>query len=507
MLAVIIFLGLVLRIHQLTDRSLWFDEAFSWRLIQFPFLEMLQRVGLDNHPPLYFILLKVWAAIFSDSALALRSLSILFGGLTIFGTYLFALEAFGKDLLPAGTNDGLQPHGRGIGLLAAGLVALSAFHIRYSQELRMYTMAATLAVFSSWALFRALQPPSRLGRWLLYGLFALLLAYTHYYGLFTLAAQAVFIAALILVRARWSLPQVIRDPGLRHALFTAAIASVLWLPWLPAFLRQRSQVQATFWSHPTTRWDIALLCYNMFTVRCDYYTPPYQRQLLAADASILILWLLRRKAGAAECYVLGSIVLPLICCLTVSAPIALRYFIMAHVFLLVGLSVVIWRVPFRLERSIVIAVILAFFAGLYIDYWHDLDVAHRPGARGAAAFLEQQRRPEEPVIICLPAFYFPLLYYTPHRASCYLYSDGRPMPHFYGTAAMIPEDLITDEQMHGLGSHRVWIVNIAGGLFGAYSVPVPPQWKVKSHHSFTEVGWLGDIIVMEYETDTVHEDN
>jgi hypothetical protein len=157
-LTIIFLAGFAIRIYQLSARSLWFDEAFSWRIHTFHFAELFQRVGRDNHPPLYFILLKGWASFFGESAFALRSLSVLFGSLSILGAFLFATEAFGKNLLTAETNDDLPRRGYGPGLLAGALIALSAFQVRYSQELRMYTLAAALAIFSSWALFRALRP-------------------------------------------------------------------------------------------------------------------------------------------------------------------------------------------------------------------------------------------------------------------------------------------------------------------------------------------------------------
>src|SRR5579862_1201882 len=87
-LAVIIAVGLGLRTFNLSDRSFWFDEAFSWRLIQYPLFEMLERTAQDNHPPLYFVVLKVWATIFGTSPLALRLPSALLGSLTILGMYL-----------------------------------------------------------------------------------------------------------------------------------------------------------------------------------------------------------------------------------------------------------------------------------------------------------------------------------------------------------------------------------------------------------------------------------
>lgn len=493
-LTVIVFIGLALRAYQLSARSLWFDEAFAWRIIEFPFVEMIQRVGRDNHPPLYFILLQSWSIVFGESTLALRSLSVLFGCSTILGAYLFAVEAFGRDLSTGESNGNLRVCGRGIGFLAAVFVALSVLQIRYSWEARMYALAAALTIFSSWALFRALRPPSRLSRWLLYGLLALLLAYTHYYGLFTMAAQAIFVAIVLLVRADWSLPRVLCAPVFWHALLVAVLAIAGWLPWLSVFLHQHAQVKAVFWSHPVTRWEVAELCYQMFVMPEYFSPPPRQQQLMTACFCILGLCLLLRKARAAEWYVLSSAVIPLLFSLALSAPFTLRYFVMAHLFLLIGLAVLIWRLPGHPERTVAVAAALVFFAGTYSDFWIALDIAHKPGARGAAQFLREQRRLGEPVIVCLPLYYFPLLHYTPDRTGYYLFSSG-PMPHHYGTAALTAEDLITEEQLGKLRSRRVWVVNMASGNW----VPTPPNWKVKNCHTFPDVVRLGELNVVEYE--------
>ncbi len=497
-LTAIVLSGLALRTYQLSVRSLWFDEAFAWRLIQFSFAEMIQRVGQDNHPPLYFILLKGWATFFGDSAFALRSLSVLFGLLTILGTYLFAVEVFDDK------SDGRRKRGRGIGLLAAAFVALSAFQIRYSWEMRMYSLAAALAVFSSWALFRALHPPSRLRRWLLYGVFAFLLAATHYYALFTLAAQAIFVAAVLLQQAEWNLHTVVRNRHLRHALLTAILVMPACLPWLPVFLRQRAQVRATFWTHPVTRWDAAELCYWIFVAPEAFPPAPRSVQLLSADVCLFGLYLLWRKARMAEWYILWSATAPLLfCCLASVFRIHVftpRYFIMAHVFLLIGLAALVRRIPRLLERTIVAVVLLVLFVGIYVDYWRALDIAHKPGAQGAAAFLHEQRRPGEPVIVCMPRFYFSILHYAQDRRNYYLYSDGRPMPHHYGTAAMIPEDLITDEQLRAFRTRRVWVVDMAGGNMGFHAVPVPSEWVVKERRVFSDLVGLGDVIVLRYDT-------
>src|SRR5260370_17477164 len=93
-----------------------------------------------------------------------------------------------------------------------------------------------------------------------------------------------------------------------------------------------------------------------------------------------------------------------------------RYFVIANVFLLVGLAALVWRVRFQPERSIAALVVLVLFVGVYDDFVHALDLRKKPGPRGAAAFLAAHRRPGDPVIACMPFYYFPLLHYSQDRS-------------------------------------------------------------------------------------------
>jgi hypothetical protein len=100
----------------------------------------------------------------------------------------------------------------------------------------------------------------------------------------------------------------------------------------------------------------------------------------------------------------------------------------------------------------------------------------------------------------MPFFYFPLRHYAQDRNGYYIYTNGPPMPHYYGTAAMTPEELITEEQMRRLISRRVWVVDMGAGFLGPRILPVPAHWVEKSRHTFTDVVRLGNLIVVEYET-------
>src|SRR5262245_6327586 len=184
LVAAVVLLALGLRSYRLSDRSLWLDEAFTWRLVQFPFSEMWVRITFDNSPPLYYFVLKTWTALVGTSPFALRFLSVLFGAVTVWAMYCFASIA----LSSRESNHSTTSSNRGsTALTVALLVGLSVFQIRWAWEVRMYTLGTAFMAISSWLLFRALKAEhQRASDWLLYGFTTLFFAYTHYYALFSI---------------------------------------------------------------------------------------------------------------------------------------------------------------------------------------------------------------------------------------------------------------------------------------------------------------------------------
>ena len=64
-------------------QSVWFDEAYSIMVAKRSASEIIRLSALDTHPPLYYLILKIWANVFGWSELALRSLSAIFYGASI----------------------------------------------------------------------------------------------------------------------------------------------------------------------------------------------------------------------------------------------------------------------------------------------------------------------------------------------------------------------------------------------------------------------------------------
>src|SRR5690242_5025221 len=69
--------GLVLRVHGLTADGLWLDEMWEATFAQLGVKDALVAVArLDVHPPLHYLQLNAWAALFGRTDAALLANSV-----------------------------------------------------------------------------------------------------------------------------------------------------------------------------------------------------------------------------------------------------------------------------------------------------------------------------------------------------------------------------------------------------------------------------------------------
>src|SRR3989344_7299075 len=177
LLPFIVILATFIRLRNNTAIALWHDEAFSALLIRMPFSEMMHRIGLDVHPPFYYWLLDIWAEVFGQSLYSLRGFSVFFGAATVFMIYLLIKKLTQKNYLALG---------------AAALLAVNPFHIQYSLEARMYTLGTFLIAASTWVLVKSLES-NKWRHWLTYAILTTATALTHYFLLFAIGAQAIYV--------------------------------------------------------------------------------------------------------------------------------------------------------------------------------------------------------------------------------------------------------------------------------------------------------------------------
>jgi len=247
-LLAIVLLGLLLRIYGLGSESLWLDEGISFKLAHArPILAIVER-ALNNHPPLYFLILHYWIKLFGASVFYARLLSAIFGSLAVFLIYKIGCLTFNKET----------------GILGALLLAISSFHIYYSQEMRMYSMAVFLALLSMYFFMRLVWGHSAEDRSLRnampdneasfkrpdpakalstgYIISSVCLLYTHYSGLLILISQNIYFITLFLFNKK----QNALNPK-KWAKYQA-ISLILYLPWLWIGILRFTKIQAShFW--------------------------------------------------------------------------------------------------------------------------------------------------------------------------------------------------------------------------------------------------------------------
>ena len=199
-----------LRLYLLDAQPIWWDEAISIHLSTSSLAQIISDRAAHVHPPLYFVLLKAWAALAGTTAFSVRFFSAWFNTLLIPAAY-----AFGRRWM-----------GRREALLGALATAISSLNIIYSQEARAYAMLPLvyLALMAVERRIARSEGAVTSLTWLMLSLIEVVGIYLHYTFFFAVA----YINLLIVIRiwreqterVRWLVSQV--------------VVLLLYLPWLIA---------------------------------------------------------------------------------------------------------------------------------------------------------------------------------------------------------------------------------------------------------------------------------
>lgn len=133
---IISIVGIFLRGRIILKDDLWYDEAFTGNLMRLNGANFWKVASADPHPPLYYLLLKTWTFIWGVNDLSLRSLSLVFGILTIIIVYFLVKKLFDQQTAA----------------VSALLIAISPFLISYSVEARSYSLYGFFVALAAYTL-------------------------------------------------------------------------------------------------------------------------------------------------------------------------------------------------------------------------------------------------------------------------------------------------------------------------------------------------------------------
>ncbi|TAE22836.1 MAG: hypothetical protein EAZ92_15325 [Candidatus Kapaibacterium sp.] len=236
LLSALMLLAFALRWVDISTESLWVDEIYSYRQAIKPIANIIANSQADVHPPVYYILLHCWAMLFGTSEAGLRGFSLFCGVLAVPLMYLLGKRVWNPR----------------IGMIAAFLLAISHFHIHYSQETRSYSYLVLVSIGGMLGFMRLwdeIRENIRTGNTtlisrqtaLLFVFAHILLLYSHFFALFLVVAENVFVASLWFFRKdvflrfwkRWFILQV--------------VLLLIFTPWLNVLYWQIQAVQQGFW--------------------------------------------------------------------------------------------------------------------------------------------------------------------------------------------------------------------------------------------------------------------
>jgi asparagine N-glycosylation enzyme membrane subunit Stt3 len=318
-----VVLGFVLRIYRIGNEGLWIDEAFSVWLARHPLAAMVGWVSrVDQHPPLYYALLHGWIRLVGDGEAGVRIFSALCGALTIPVVYLLGRRLVDERM----------------GLVGALILAASPFHVRLSQEARMYTLL-TLAAASALYAFVVLLERREGGRdffgsatdhgsaanmereakrsqarkgdagspagsgvktgdglwkrtlpWIVYVVSSASAMWTHNAAvLLPIALNLCVVGGVAIQGIRPGTPRALWPSSwLRGWIIAQGAVLLLWLPWFPSFISQAIGVYRRFWLPAPTLGSVVSV---VSVLLCDALPLPLPG-IVALDGVLLALALL-----------------------------------------------------------------------------------------------------------------------------------------------------------------------------------------------------------------------
>jgi mannosyltransferase len=373
-MALAIALATALRLFRLGTKSFWLDEAISAVLAQacrHAFVTAI--VHRQANMVLYYLFLRGWILL-GSSEFVVRLLSVVAGVAAIPAIYLLGARLFGPRT----------------GRIAALLLSVHAFHIRYSQEARAYSLVMFLAILSSLFFLLSLERPSR-KNWGLYVCASTLMVYAQVFGGWVLLAQW---ASLLLLR---------REIRWKQFLGSVVMICLLISPlaYCLLFLSDRSQL---YWAMKPTLQDLHKFCLNMTGDGGSLLLLAYLGTLVGGIA--VGLRRARHRSSIADIwkswFLLFWLILPIVLVLAVSLrwPVFESRFLIGCVPPLVllvanGVTQIRSRVLFCTALTILLALSLS---GTYSYYRARGDAEHTDDWRDATRYILSQAETGDAVL-------------------------------------------------------------------------------------------------------------
>ena len=399
-LLAVLLAGFFVAAQDLGRDSLSYDEAVSAYLAGMNLRQMVGWTAQDVQPPLYYAVLHGWTRLVGGSEFSLRYLSAMCHVLA--AACMYRLAAL--FLPPAGA------------LFAASACAFHPWYLWHAQDARMYSLLLLEGVVATWRLLAPMPPKGRARHAACFSLALLYAAmlYTHY-----LSAALIGAHLVLALLEKGSCRQRLREVSL-----AIAVASLVFLPWLPLAL-QMYRADASYYTGPPKWWELCRKLLLAFFTGPAGQTVQERAGVLPAGAAAALLggilvgtlWaggLNSRELAIRLVALLVACLFGLGCFLAFVPKFNERYFLQASLVL-----PLMWALPFllrgRLAMAFRFAAVLGFLAGAVpgVKGLASGDQFAKPDFRGATRFILSHLAPQDAVFLCSGHIYPVWMYYAP----------------------------------------------------------------------------------------------
>ncbi len=440
MFLLILALGVGLRAWGLHEQSLSSDELLELAIGKKQLHEIIHEP--DGFPPLYHLALHGWLKLFSDD-LAARSLSFLFGCLAIVA--MWKLAPWLDDAKSR--------------LWATLLLALSPFHIWYSQEARAYALYFLMALLALGFLVRAART-DRWRDWAAHAVAAAAGIYTHYY-----------FSIFIVIGCAFLLLEKRNRTALKRAAWAHCGLALCALPALGLLIGDISyQTGAILARIPFT---LATFGYTFFTFLAGYGAGPAIRELHVVTTSQAVLaalpWLALIASGGLLLVFTGRrelrdtiwwrrlavwSLLPVLLCGVLAETLVLSFKLQYVLWAVIPIFLVLGRAlaaSFNVWSTRIALAILCFVFGASLHNRRTVTAYQNDDAKALAGYLKAQTDRQTPIFVMACYMTEPLRYYLGNDWNIL------PLPDVGFQAQYLDEALQVLEPFHAGGEHY-WLV-------------------------------------------------
>ena len=229
-LSIILFLLII--VTAILMPSVGYDDYYTLGIVRLPFMEMIGATADNVHPPLYYMILKVFSKLFNPADNL--SLALLGKIVSIIPLGLLLIFSFTKVK-------------REFGILTAGIFSfllVSSYRLMiYATVIRMYSWGLFFITVQLTYLYDIIHRKDTTFAWIVFMIASICASYTHYFA----AISSIIIYLILFAYLAYS-----KRKELKKWIASTVVSIASYLPWVGILLSQISVVKEDYWIEPIT---------------------------------------------------------------------------------------------------------------------------------------------------------------------------------------------------------------------------------------------------------------